>query len=262
MKDWLLEAIDQVALGEFMAASRLSCGQRFGLIAVDNAIEFMLIAYIEADRQLVGAHKPGGIPKKEWGETKDKFPKLLAFVAALATGMSAVERNILRYHDLRNGLYHSGSPTTVSHQVVRNYSRVAIQVLTILFNMKFSDSEWSERIAGVEKALLGERKGASLRAAVEFTESSGIVKFTCSHVRTAKYAIALAIYGFSIIKGARPDRAQLEKALAMSGHTLKPEVVTVRVAELRREGWVQRDALLLTSKGTRELTKLFAFRAP
>ena len=64
MKSWLIDAIDQIALGEYLAESSISCGQRFGLIAVDNSIEFMLIAYVEVFKQIVGGHKRGGINKK------------------------------------------------------------------------------------------------------------------------------------------------------------------------------------------------------
>ena len=66
MKAWLEDIIDQIALGELLAASSLSCGTRFGLIAVDNAVECMLILYIESHKQMVGGYKAGGIKKPAW----------------------------------------------------------------------------------------------------------------------------------------------------------------------------------------------------
>jgi len=114
MKDWLTEIVDQMALGEVLAESSLSCGQRFGLIAVDNAVEFMLIAYVEVHRQLVGGHKAGGISKRDWDDTKRQFPKLLSFVAAQEPNLQPLEAEISRYHDFRNGLYHTGTPVTTS----------------------------------------------------------------------------------------------------------------------------------------------------
>ena len=74
MEDWLFEVIDQIALGQFLATTKLSCGQWFGLIAVDNAIEFMLIYYVEGYKQIVGKPPPLGITQKEWKEKKREVP--------------------------------------------------------------------------------------------------------------------------------------------------------------------------------------------
>jgi len=257
MKDWLLEGIDQIALGEVLAGSTISCGQRFGLIAVDNAVEFMLISYVEVHRQLVGGHKAGGITKKDWAETKDKFPKLLSLVVNLEPKLAALEAEIGRYHDFRNGLYHTGAPTTTSPQRVRKYSNLALKVLDTLFSIKLSATEWSDTLAAISTALSGGKTQPSVRREVAFEEANGIVKFNCGDTPNAKNAIALALHGFSFLKATPPDRKQLAKAMAMSGHPLSPSVIKARITDLRNSGWIQKNELIVTAKGRKQLRKSY-----
>ena len=155
MKDWLSEIIDQIALGEILANSNVSCGERFGLIAVDNAVEYMLIAYIETYKQLVGGHKAGGIIKKDWDETKRQFPKLLTFVVTQEVMLTPLEVEITRYHDFRNGLYHSGTPVTTSASRVVKYSELARKVLEVLFSISLTIKEWESTLAKNASALSG-----------------------------------------------------------------------------------------------------------
>src|SRR5690606_38005401 len=93
--------------------------------------------------QLVGGHKVGGITKKDWDDTKSKFPKLLSFVASHEVSLQPVETEISRYHDFRNSLYHSGTPVTTSPDRVTKYSELARQVLELLFKISLSTTEWN-----------------------------------------------------------------------------------------------------------------------
>lgn len=107
MRSWLIEIIDQIALGEYLAQSDLSCGKRFGLIAIDNAVEFMLVAHVEINKRLIGSKQGRGIPKKDWEETKRNFPPLLAKLVELEPNLAPLEDEINRFHDFRNRLYHT-----------------------------------------------------------------------------------------------------------------------------------------------------------
>ena len=198
MKDWLVEIIDQVALGEFLASTNLSCGQRFGLIAVDNAIEFMLIAYIEIHKQLVGGHKPGGIPKKDWELTKSKFPTLLQAVVTLELNLKPLETDISRYHNFRNDLYHSGAPLTTSATRVKNYVKIAKSVLNILFAINIDSNEWDAILAGVASSLNGNNELSGVKRQVTYEIVDGLVKFSTATAPTAIEAVALCCHGFAI----------------------------------------------------------------
>jgi hypothetical protein len=257
MKDWLVEAIDQVALGEVLADSTVTCGQRFGLIAVDNSIEFMLIAYVQLHRQLVGGHKTGGIPKRDWENKKATFPSLLSFVTSLEPSLSALEPEILRYHNFRSDLYHSGLPTTTSAERVHKYGVIARQVLDVLFSLPLTPKEWASKLLSVAEALRTPEAQEDLRREVKFEEADGVIRFTCNEVPKAKFAIALAIHGFFKLKAIPPDRKQLGKALALSGQSLSGAIVNTRITELRNTGWLQKSHLLLTGKARKGLEREF-----
>ncbi len=257
MKDWLVEIVDQIALGEFLAISSLSCGQRFGLIAVDNAVEFMLVAYVEVHKQLVGGHKPGGIIKKDWDETKSKFPKLLPFIVTLEPNLQPLEIEISRYHDFRNNLYHSGTPITTSPDRVTKYSQLARKVLEILFDIQFSVDEWDENLARIAKSLVKGSKAETIKREVIYEEVEGMVKFSTTDFPRATEAIALCLHGYSVVTGAPPSRPFLIRSLAMSGHPLGAKVVNARLFDLRKMGWIQKNELIPSAKGRKELAKKY-----
>lgn len=257
MKDWLVEIVDQIALGEILAHSSISCGQRFGLIAIDNAVEFMLIAYVEIQRQLVGGHKVEGINKKDWDEIKRQFPKLLPFVVGLELNLQALEVEISRYHEFRNGLYHSGTPVTTSASRVANYSKLARDVMRILFGLQFTPDEWNDIVARVGEFLTVGSVTETIKRQVSYEEKEGIVKFITSGLPTAPEAIALCLHGYSVLTGAPPSRPSLAKSLTMSGHPLGEGVINVRLSNLRRARWIQKNALTLAAKGRRELAKKY-----
>jgi hypothetical protein len=257
MKDWLIEAIDQIALGEVLADSSVSCGQRFGLIAIDNAIEFMLIAYIELDRQLVGGHKPGGISKKDWDKTKRAFPTLLTFVSNLQPILGAREAEILRYHGFRSDLYHSGMPTTTSSERVHKYGSVARQVLEALFSLPITATEWTSKIQAVAKSLTKSDVADTFRRDVSFEEADDVIRFTCGEAPKAKFAVALAIHGFFKLKASPPDRKQLARILALSGQSLSNSIINARITDLRNSGWIQKKQLLLTGRARKQLEGQF-----
>lgn len=257
MKDWLSEIIDQIALGEILANSKLSCGERFGLIAVDNAVEFMLIAYVETYKQLVGGHKAGGIIKKDWDETKRQFPKLLAFVTAQETALTSLETEISRYHDFRNGLYHSGTPVTTSASRVMKYSELARKVLAVLFSISLTNDEWESILAQNASALSGGTTPSSVKRQVTYELTDGLVKFATSASVTASEAVALCLHGFSIITGAPPSRPSLIQALARSGHPLSSDITNARLHDLKKNGWLQKEDLALSARGRKELGKKF-----
>lgn len=257
MKDWLSEMIDQIALGEILANSNVSCGGRFGLIAVDNAVEFMLIAYVETDKQLIGGHKMGGISKKDWDDTKRQFPKLLTFVATQEAKLAPLEKEILRYHDFRNGLYHSGTPVTTSASRVTKYSELARKVLSTLFSISLTSDEWQSILAQNSAALSGSSTSSSTKRQVAYELLDGLVKFSTTTSLTASEAVALCLHGYSILTGAPPSRPSLILSLARSGHPLSAEVTNARLYDLRKRNWIQKHDLVLSAKGRKALGKRF-----
>jgi hypothetical protein len=254
MENWLSEAIDQIALGHFLATTKLSCGQRFGLIAVDNAIEFLLIHYVENHRQLIGKPPPLGISQKEWTQRKHDFPSLLTFVVALEPLLSTIESDINVFHKLRNDLYHTGLPRTVSPKRVVDYARQAKQVLKLLFGMSYSDSEWDEQVNAVIQSLFAD-KPSSLKWPVEFEIVDSSVRFVTPMSPKAKLAIALCLQGYATKLGLHPSQGDLLKSLTLSGMSINEKTLKVRLNDMRKEGWLQYGALKLKQKGIAALRK-------
>jgi len=257
MKTWLAEIIDQIALGEFLANSKVSCGQRFGLIAVDNGVEFMLIAYVEVYKQLVGGHKPGGITKKEWDETKKHFPKLLSYVATLDPDLQPHVAEITRYHEFRNGLYHSGTPVTTTPSRVAKYSKLAQEILAILFGIKLTLQEWESTLSLVESSLSSQGSSHPVKRQVTFEKVDELIKFTTSAFLTATEAVAICLYGCSILTGAAPSRPCLNQSLTRSGYPLSINVLSARLSDLKRNGCLQKKDLALSAKGRKQLAKKY-----
>jgi hypothetical protein len=259
VKEWLDEVVDQIALGEFLANSSISCGQRFGLIAVDNAVEFMLIAYVEVHKQLVGGHKVGGIPKKDWDETKRYFEKLLAFVVAQESALQPKEVEISRYHSFRSKLYHSGTPTTTSATRVNRYSKLAKEVLDTLFNIRFSQNEWNVILARIESLLNKNTAKQAIKRQVSFEVVDDLVRFATSASPIAKEATALCLLAYSTNKAMPPTREELVQSLARSGYPLSPRALNARLHDLKQDGWLQKNNLILSVKGRKKLAGKYLF---
>jgi len=257
VKAWLFDATEQIVLGHYLASSRLSCGTRFGLIAVDNSIEFMLIAYVQVFRRLVGGHRPGGIPQNTWRQIKRNFEDLLAKVCSLEPNLAQHQDDINRFHDLRNGLYHSGIPTTVARSRVLEYSEIARGALDILFSISFTDAEWDAHVSKVGESLLSGKSAAKIRRSVSFELVNDIVRFSTPDTPSAAKSVALSIYGFGVLVGQQPEREELLRSVAISGYPMAKHVLNARISDLRKEGWIRKDRLQITGKGLTNLQKHF-----
>ena len=66
MKPWTEDAIEQIATAQLLNAANISTGERLALIICDNAVEYMMVAYTEMEKQLV--HKV--IKPQQWDQTK------------------------------------------------------------------------------------------------------------------------------------------------------------------------------------------------
>lgn len=257
MKGWLRDAIDQIALAEFLAGSSVSCGQRFGLIAVDNSVEFMLIAYVEVDKQIVGGHKPGGITKANWEQTKRGFEDLLSFVCSIEPNLTPLEKEIIRYHNLRNGVYHTGNPMTVSPSRVRKYSDLSREVLAILFSISFDEKEWDVLVSEVGSGLISSDQSPQIKRSVSYEKEETAIRYSTDRQPTAREAVLLASHGFMVLNGHPPERDQLKKSIALSGYPITSEVLSARVSDLRKNEQIRKSSLQVTAKGLKELQKTY-----
>lgn len=107
MPIWLDDLVEQIATSMVLAESGTETGGRLAFIIVDNAVEFLLKAYVESETQLVGHNRV--ISKQDWERKKESFPQVLQFVYSQFT-ISVPESDIVSWHNVRNKLYHEGKP--------------------------------------------------------------------------------------------------------------------------------------------------------
>lgn len=239
-----------------LAHGEISCGERLGLIIVDNAVEYMLIAYVESHRRLVGSGKGKVIKTEKWNETKRRFEPLLDFVISQDPGIAAYRGDIMYFHDTRNLLYHAGKPHLVKPQQVDEYLKVARRVFESLFGVKVTDAIVEATVANIHSSLIREAK-SQVTTQVSFKQANGLVRLKTVFPLGNADAICLVLHGFAIEVGRAPNFQELLGSLHLSGFTLKDSILSVRLSELRSKGLVQRGQLALTARGRKDISKRY-----
>jgi hypothetical protein len=178
---------------------------------------------------------------------------LLSTVITLEPRAKGLEDDLERFHSLRNDLYHSGLPITVSPSKVVEHGKLARRLLDALYGMTYSNTEWEELIAAVSGSLSGSSSGVEVLHTVAYQQAEGLVIFSTSGNPVAEDAISLSLHGFAILTGASPSRPSLIQSLARSGHPISTTVLSARIQDLRRKGALRANELMLSSKGRKNL---------
>lgn len=105
--------------------------RRLALLAVDNAVELTIKTYLGLPKRINGIN----VPRKEYAEFSESFPKLLDALEAYATEkLSGIDLGEIEwFHRLRNQLYHQGNGLTVDRDKVEIYSELAKLLFENLF---------------------------------------------------------------------------------------------------------------------------------
>jgi hypothetical protein len=105
--------------------------RRLALLSVDNAVELTIKTYLGLPKRINGIT----VPRKEFAEFSESFPKLLdaleQYASDKVTGIDLGE--IEWFHRLRNQLYHQGNGLTVDRDKVDIYSELAKLLFENLF---------------------------------------------------------------------------------------------------------------------------------
>mgnify|MGYP000911718164 CR=1 FL=1 len=110
--------------------------RRLALLSVDNAVELTIKTYLGLPKRINGIN----VPRKEYAEFSESFPKLLdALEQYAATKISGIELGEIEwFHRLRNQLYHQGNGLTVDRDKVEIYSELAKLLFESLFDTQLS----------------------------------------------------------------------------------------------------------------------------
>ncbi|WP_134678092.1 MULTISPECIES: hypothetical protein [Pseudomonas] len=140
--------------------------RRLALLAVDNAIELTIKTYLGLPKRINGIN----VPRKEYAEFSESFPKLLDALEAYATEkLSGIDLGEIEwFHRLRNQLYHQGNGLTVDRDKVEIYSELAKLLFENLFETTL------EFAAEDQHQLLGE----FLAAWVSFERVVAAISYT------------------------------------------------------------------------------------
>lgn len=105
--------------------------RRLALLSVDNAVELTIKTYLGLPKRINGIN----VPRKEYAEFSESFPKLLdALEQYAAPKISGIELGEIEwFHRLRNQLYHQGNGLTVDRDKVEIYSEIAKLLFESLF---------------------------------------------------------------------------------------------------------------------------------
>jgi hypothetical protein len=245
VKLWTEDAIEQIATAQLLNAANTSTGERLALIICDNAIEYMMIAYTEMEKQLV--HKI--IKPPQWEQQKRAYHSLLAFTVEQEPKLAAHQSDIQGFHNTRNNLYHAGTPLTLKSAHVNRYLDIAKETVEILFGAKLSRDDWDKKVAALNQRLAG-IAGKTVRAAVTIEVRNGGVQVETGATLTTPDVLCLVIESFNSTFGRDPTNEELERSLSLShAARLSGPNLNKRVYDARRSGLVQKDRLALTAKG-------------
>jgi uncharacterized protein YutE (UPF0331/DUF86 family) len=105
--------------------------RRLALLSVDNAVELTIKTYLGLPKRINGIN----VPRKEYAEFSESFPKLLdALETYAAQKLSGIDLGEIEwFHRLRNQLYHQGNGLTVDRDKVEIYSELAKLLFESLF---------------------------------------------------------------------------------------------------------------------------------
>jgi len=110
--------------------------RRLALLSVDNAVELTIKTYLGLPKRISGIN----VPRKEYAEFSESFPKLLdALEQYAASKVSGIDLGEIEwFHRLRNQLYHQGNGLTVDRDKVEIYSELAKLLFESLFEAQLA----------------------------------------------------------------------------------------------------------------------------
>lgn len=188
------------------------------------------------NKQLVGGHKTGGIAKNVWEKKKKYFEDLLDCVISVESNLNQFREEILRYHNFRGSLYHTGLPVTTTTAKVNKFSELTRDVLESLYNIKYSNAVWEEQKENVISSF-NKRKTTQnqlIRIPIEFKSEGGVVRIFAPNGIKNIQLIKLCIHCFLVTYGNKPDRKEILKMLNFMRINISPDHLNARISDLRK----------------------------
>ncbi|MHB9159863.1 MAG: hypothetical protein ACYC6W_03160 [Nitrosotalea sp.] len=225
------------------------------MIIVDNAVEYVLKAYVEIELNGVGSGTGKVIKRTDWEEKKQSFDKLLEFVLSIKK-CNVDEKKILEYHRVRNSLYHTGLPLSVKGSKIDAYVQQCKLLLSDLIGFSLSETGWKSRINLIDTEMK-KQQGKISKPLIRYDCSGSLPKFLTDGSIKDTDAVMLAIDCFTSTEGKEPTLEQLESILTMSRHRLDQKTISKNMAHLRKRKLIDKKRYYLQSEGTDAIKKNF-----
>jgi hypothetical protein len=256
MSGWKEDIIEQLAISQYILQSKVDTAERLSMIIVDNAVEFLLKAYVEVEINGIGSESGKIIKRKDWETNiRPSFDKLLNFVLKLKTN-NADETKILEYHRIRNNLYHTGLPMSVKENKINAYVKQCQILLSDLIGITLSESGWQSQIKQIDKEIR-EKRGKINKPLVRYDCTQTLPKFIIHEKINDTDAVMFAIDCFTSTEGNPPTLKELERILTMSKHRLDQKTIGKNLSHLRKRKLIDKDNHYLEPEGNEDLSKRF-----
>ena len=135
---WISEFVELIELSENLFNGTLESGSRIAIVLLDNCVEFMYKAYLRIVKQVVGTGKSKPIKPNDWeSEISRRFDKLIDAMKTHSILPHDIIDESYHYHQIRNELYHTGTPMKVFDKIFKEHRKIVLKILQILFNHSY-----------------------------------------------------------------------------------------------------------------------------
>ena len=256
MSGWKDDIIEQIAVSQYLLQSKVETAERLSMIIVDNAVEYLLKAYVEVEINGVGSGANKVVRRRNWeDDIRSSFDKLLDFVFSIKS-CSGDKVKILEYHRIRNSLYHTGLPISVKEKKINAYVIQCQILLSDLIGFTLSESGWKSRIKLIDKEIR-EKQGKINKPLVKYDCTGDLPKFVTDESIKDTDAVMLSIDCFTSTEGDEPTLEQLERILTKSRHRLDQRTISKNLTHLRKRRLLNKTTNYLEPEGNEEIKKKF-----
>ena len=89
MSGWKDDVVEQLAISQFLLQSKAETAERLSMIIVDNAVEYLLKAYVEVEINGVGSGAGKVVRRQDWeNNIRPSFDKLLDLIGYMIIGFA------------------------------------------------------------------------------------------------------------------------------------------------------------------------------
>jgi len=146
-KALIKEIVEQVCVSLVLKEGKLDSSNRLALIILDNAVEVALKSYASYHSLL----------KDSKVTSQEAFSSILGIIKDQNKIVNSEEKDIQKYHKIRNELYQGANLATVKDSVIDEYIVLAKILLARLYDFRGSKLEWEKMTSDARKSVIKDK---------------------------------------------------------------------------------------------------------